>query len=454
MPKIPDGFWEDASLPMPTIYKYVTVAVFLAQASALLSEQEKLGEFYWYSVWMRVFLCITVAIVFFACYREPEFVRRNYRWIGASWVVYTAINMTIFQYWSYEYITTQYFYIGIVQVVIGLAAIFPLQSKWMYAIILFCFGIYLVPHTFLVSKLPDHYEQIQYSGLVNFAIVAVLIHHVYMYIRVISFNQKVELNERQKKIDLQNKKLDEQNAELEKLNKELGSINETKDKFFSLIAHDLRGPISSFKMGMDIISDKNRKFNEKERKKFIDVMKNSSKNVLDLLENLLFWSKSERGIIDFTPKAHKLNGIVNECFLIVKTQADRKGVALTVSIDEDLEIVCDKNMLTTIIRNLLSNAVKFTPKSGWIIVKVEDNKSDFVFSINDSGVGMSNEELNQLFRLSANRTNYGTDGEKGNGLGLILCKEFIEKHGGELSIESTEGIGTSVSFNIPKPIDQ
>ena len=241
---------------------------------------------------------------------------------------------------------------------------------------------------------------------------------------------------------------------MKKLNKELGSINETKDKFFSLIAHDLRGPISSFKMGMDIISDKNRKFNEKERKKFIDVMKNSSKNVLDLLENLLFWSKSERGIIDFTPKAHKLNGIVNECFLIVKTQADRKGVALTVSIDEDLEIVCDKNMLTTIIRNLLSNAVKFTPKSGWIIVKVEDNKSDFVFSINDSGVGMSNEELNQLFRLSANRTNYGTDGEKGNGLGLILCKEFIEKHGGELSIESTEGIGTSVSFNIPKPIDQ
>jgi signal transduction histidine kinase len=442
MMHIPEGFWEDSGRPMPTVIKIISIAILFAQVTAVLGEQEKLGEFYEMSIWLRLIISVYVAVVFVLAFVRPSVVRKHYRGIMASWTIYFAIIMSLFQYWSYDYITTQYFYIGTVQILIGFCAIIPIRSLWAYVLVFVSLGIFIIPHSIIASDLPHIYEEIQYSGIINFIMVALVVHHVYMYIRIGAYEKKMKLHQRQVQIDAQN-------AQLEELNKKLEQSNDTKDKFFSLLAHDLRGPLSSFKMGMEIISDENRNFNEESRSKFIEVMKNSSKNVLNLLENLLVWSKSERGIMEFDPNQYALRDVLGECYLLVHGQAENKGVALSCYFGKDIQIYCDTNMLTTIMRNLLSNAIKFTPKGGVIDVHIEDMNDYVQFNIKDSGVGIKAEDIDKLFMLKTNKSSYGTEGEKGNGLGLILCKEFVEKHGGKLSFESEVGVGTTVSFTIP-----
>jgi signal transduction histidine kinase len=181
------------------------------------------------------------------------------------------------------------------------------------------------------------------------------------------------------------------------------------------------------------------------------MMKKSALNLYSLLGNLLEWSRMQRGLIPFEPQLFLLLQKITECMALVMEAADKKEIAVSYDIPEDLTVFADGNMLEGIIRNLSSNAVKFTRKGGDVIVSGKSMPDNMVeISIKDTGIGMNKEMTDNLFRLDIDTSRKGTEGESSTGLGLIICKDFIEKHGGKLRAESREGKGSTFYFTIPE----
>jgi signal transduction histidine kinase len=168
-----------------------------------------------------------------------------------------------------------------------------------------------------------------------------------------------------------------------------------------------------------------------------------------LLENLLEWANSQRGKISFNPIPLNLNEIFKEEFKMLDEMAGRKYIKLNSRFTDDLTIVADKNMIKTILRNLISNAIKFTNKNGKVEVTATSDNKQVMISVSDSGIGMTKETMAKLFRIDSNLSTHGTENEKGTGLGLILCKEFVEKHGGKIWVESESGKGSIFRFTLP-----
>lgn len=237
---------------------------------------------------------------------------------------------------------------------------------------------------------------------------------------------------------------------LEIANKELKEINKTKDKFFSIIAHDLKSPFNSMLGFSNMLNENYDEFNEKEKKEYLGIINTSILNTFKLLENLLVWSHSQKGTIDFNPEEENLFLLSTEIIELIQISAERKSINIKTEIPQHILINIDKYMFSTILRNLLSNAIKFTPKNGEITVKAQKNKNGFIqISIKDNGIGISKEIQSQLFDISKNTSTKGTENETGTGLGLFLCKEFTEKHGGQIWIESEIDLGSKFVFTIP-----
>ncbi|MEI6437094.1 MAG: HAMP domain-containing sensor histidine kinase, partial [Bacteroidota bacterium] len=223
-----------------------------------------------------------------------------------------------------------------------------------------------------------------------------------------------------------------------------------KDKFFSIIAHDLRSPFNVILGLSQILAEDLRSMTLGETQKIAVSLRNSATKLFRLLENLLQWARIQQGLIPFNPELVQLLPVVNESIAIALEPAKIKGIDITCNIPEDLMVFTDRNILQTVIRNLVSNAVKFTPKGGKIQLfsKVTDD-NNILFSIKDSGIGMSHEMVDNLFRLDVQTNRKGTEGEPSTGLGLIICKDFIEKHGGKIFAESEVGKGSTFIFTLP-----
>ena len=233
-------------------------------------------------------------------------------------------------------------------------------------------------------------------------------------------------------------------------NDEIVNINKQKDKFFSIIAHDLRGPFSGF-LGLTELLAEDIDEMDKEEIQFAAVnMRSSANNLSSLLDNLLEWSRMEQGLIPFAPKKYNLFKIVEECIATQQDAIAKKNIQIETSIDNSLEIHADHHILQSLIRNILSNAVKFTPKEGFINIKAFEDTDNTIVSITDTGIGMNSKILDNIFLIDVNTNRKGTDNEPSSGLGLVLCKEFVEKHNGKIWIESKEGIGSTFSFIFPK----
>lgn len=232
-------------------------------------------------------------------------------------------------------------------------------------------------------------------------------------------------------------------------NEELQKNNAEKDKFFSIIAHDLRSPFSSFLGLTQIMAEDLPSLTMAEVQDLAITMKNSATNLYSLLENLLQWARMQQGSISFTPEVLSLISVVGECLAISSETAKNKNIELFNDI-QDIKVFADSNALQTIIRNLVSNAMKFTPSNGKISVsdKIASDKSVEI-SVKDTGIGMSAELVDNLFRPDVQTSRKGTDGEPSSGLGLMLCKEFIEKQGGKIWVESEVGKGSTFYFTIP-----
>ena len=245
-------------------------------------------------------------------------------------------------------------------------------------------------------------------------------------------------------------KLYQQSLELKKQRKELQELNATKDKFFSIIAHDLRGPFNGFLGLTQLMAEELENLTSEEIKDFTLSMRNSAADMFRLLENLLEWARMQQGLITFNREIAQLAPIVDESIAIILEPAKIKGIEINLDIPDDITVFADRNILQTVIRNIVSNAVKFTPKGGRIRVSAKAaNHSNIEISIKDTGIGMSNKMIDDLFRLDVQTNRKGTDGEPSTGLGLLLCKDFIEKHGGKIWVESEEGKGSTFRFTLP-----
>jgi signal transduction histidine kinase len=239
------------------------------------------------------------------------------------------------------------------------------------------------------------------------------------------------------------------NLQLSDKNKIISNINKQKDKFFSIIAHDLRGPFNGF-LGLTELLAEDIDDMEKEEIQFAAVnMRSSANNLNRLLENLLEWSRMEQGLIPFEPKTMILLPEVSECIAPLQDAANNKDITIQTLIDEKLNVFADHNLLQAVIRNILSNAVKFTPKGGVITIQAKEDETNTTIAIKDSGIGMNAKMIENLFQLDVKTNRKGTEDEASSGLGLILCKEFVEKHGGKIWVESEENMGSTFYFSLP-----
>ena len=233
---------------------------------------------------------------------------------------------------------------------------------------------------------------------------------------------------------------------------ELKELNASKDKFFSIIAHDLKNPFQSIIGFSEMLNEEIDAEHPAKIKQFTKMINTSAVQTLRLLENLLEWANSQRGKISFNPGLINLSELFHDEFMMLNEMAIEKNIELIKSFDDDLTIVADANMIKTILRNLISNAIKFTNKNGKVELKAMIDKGQVVISVSDSGIGMTQETIGKLFRLDANLSTRGTENEKGTGLGLFLCKEFTEKHGGKIVVESESDKGSLFKIDFPADI--
>jgi len=242
------------------------------------------------------------------------------------------------------------------------------------------------------------------------------------------------------------------NLQLNDKNKIIIDINQQKNKFFSIIAHDLRGPFNGFLGLTELLADDIDSMDKKEIQFAATNMRSSARNLNNLLENLLEWSRMEQGLLPCNPQQNQLLPLVLECINTLKDGIKAKNITINNQIDEKIIVFADTNIIKTIIRNIISNAVKFTPTGGTIIIQGKEDETNTTIAIKDSGIGMNKKIKENLFRLDLKTNRKGTNDEPSSGLGLILCKEFVDKHNGQIWVESEENKGSTFYFSFPKAI--
>jgi PAS domain S-box-containing protein len=229
----------------------------------------------------------------------------------------------------------------------------------------------------------------------------------------------------------------------------LKQLNATKDKLFSIIAHDLRSPFNSILGYSQHLRDNIRKYNVEESEKYLDIINSSAQFTLNLLINLLSWAKHQSGQTIFSPELLSLQQIINEVVDLLGSSAKIKNITINHALPKKTMIYADKNMLKTILQNLISNAVKFTNPDGIISIYAMPVYDHIEITVSDNGIGISKEAIGKLFEIETNTPTSGTFDEPGSGLGLIICREFVEKHGGKIWVESKKGKGSEFKFTFP-----
>lgn len=248
-----------------------------------------------------------------------------------------------------------------------------------------------------------------------------------------------------------NQVLMESEYNLKEMNKELIKSNSEKDKFFSIIAHDLKSPFSGLLGLLEMLVNNESDFSEDDRRDVISSLYFSAKNVYSLINNLLEWSRMQQNSIQFVPIETYVSEFLTPVIELSELKAKEKNIKILNKIPENTRVTVDAMMAATVFRNLISNAIKFSNEGTTITLEAEDiNDKYYEFCVVDEGVGIDEIIKNKLFRIDEHITNIGTHNESGTGLGLILCKEFINKHGGEIGVESEVDKGARFYFTLPK----
>ncbi len=268
---------------------------------------------------------------------------------------------------------------------------------------------------------------------------------VIMLLLVLVFYISVRYFDRQKS----NRLLMAQNRKIEKSERELQKLNAAKNKFFSIIAHDLKNPFHTVMGYSYLLHNEYDEFTEEERRKYAGDIYLSANNILRLLQNLLDWARSQTGRLTYNPQPVRLERIYENAISVLSPVAEQKQISLSCQIDESLIVFADPLMMETVFRNLINNAIKFTHEGGWVNISASSAGPMAEICVADNGTGISSEDQKNMFRIDSKVKRRGTSNEDGSGLGLILCQEFIEKHGGKIRVESEPGQGSRFFFTVP-----
>ncbi len=261
----------------------------------------------------------------------------------------------------------------------------------------------------------------------------------------------VEAKERlEQKVAERTSEIQLQKEQIEKQNQDLEIANQTKNKFLSIISHDLRNPISSIDQMANLICMQYGKVSGEKMQLYFEALKNSSSQTLNLLDSLLIWAHTQTNRITIKKEQILVDDLITETASSCSSVANKKNIELKFPPKSNLKAFVDKNTIETVLRNLVTNAIKFTPENGKIEVQVEDKGSDVVFKVTDNGVGMKEEVMSNLFKIEKLTSRPGTSGERGSGLGLILCFEFLALNGGKIWVESELGKGSTFYFTVKK----
>lgn len=230
----------------------------------------------------------------------------------------------------------------------------------------------------------------------------------------------------------------------------LSTLLAGKDRFFSIIGHDLKNPFSSILGFSELLVDQLQKKEYEEAEEYARIIQHSSKQVLDLLSNLLVWAQSQTDTTEYNPETFELKAVVDEVIDLLSNSLQYKSILITNNILPNLSLFADKAMITLVLRNLISNGIKFTHSGGKIQIQAEESDRQLTVSVADNGVGIKEENLTELFNTETRYSTRGTNSESGTGLGLLLCKDFIEIHGGKIWVESSVNNGSTFRFTIPR----
>lgn len=258
-----------------------------------------------------------------------------------------------------------------------------------------------------------------------------------------------QINNLQRQLIKEKSTLETTLEQLNETNAELQQVNATKDKFFSIIAHDLRSPFNSIIGFSDLLVEQIKMKDVEGIEKYAQIIVESSNKAMDLLMNLMEWSRSQTGRMDYKPENLNIENFIHETVSLYDNIAGEKSITINRFLPHDVIVFADKAMINTVLRNLIANAIKFTKPGGEINISAVKQHNEVIVSVSDTGVGMSQDKLGKIFQLDQSCSTLGTNKEKGTGLGLILCKEFVEKHGGKIWVESKEVIGSTFYFTLP-----
>lgn len=295
-------------------------------------------------------------------------------------------------------------------------------------------------------------EEINRQQRMSFLIVSGLIAIIAAtsYYRFINKRKSVKLlEEKNKQIESQHEELAKTYNELSINAKELSEANASKDKFFSIIAHDLKNPLHAIILSSDTLIEKYEVPNRDLHSLLVNIHQ-AGRHLSNLLENLLQWARTQTGRIQFEPTVIELKRMIDSNIGLFSQTASNKFIKISTKVPENIHVFADPNMLSSILRNLISNAIKFSNIGGNILIGILSKDDKIQIYVSDDGVGISREDLSKLFRIDVHHTTFGTKKEKGTGLGLLLCKEFVELNGGHIRAESELGKGTTIIFTVKK----
>lgn len=286
----------------------------------------------------------------------------------------------------------------------------------------------------------------QQTSLRNlFIIVSILI----VLLSIVIYTRYREKNKLVTEIQRQKIELEKLNETLNNTNRKLEELNNTKDKFFSIIAHDLKNPFNSILGFSEIIIEDIDELDKKTLTEYAQIINDAARGTNILLQNLLDWARTQTGQLEVCKEKFNLTDIIEENIQLLSLSADKKGLKLSNNFDEQAIVYADKSMISTVIRNLISNAIKFTSE-GEITLMIYRDENHFQISVSDTGKGISPEIQEKIFKMDSSFTTKGTSQESGTGLGLLLCKEFVERNDGTIWVKSEIEKGSSFQFTVPK----
>ncbi|MBE0662417.1 MAG: HAMP domain-containing histidine kinase [Bacteroidales bacterium] len=266
----------------------------------------------------------------------------------------------------------------------------------------------------------------------------------------IAFDDEVKETSFMSKLKEMKEQIDKLEALAEVRENEISQIVSTRNKFIALISHDLRGPFSSIMCALDLLKLKLTRRNIKDIERYVDIATDSANRTLHLLDDLLTWTISQNKENCFRPVMINLHEVISGELKGFKFASMQKRITLCRKVSENLIVKADLQMIKTVIRNLISNAIKFTPNDGIITVSATESKQLIQISVKDNGIGISAADRKSLFDPKKIHSMPGTNSETGVGLGLLLCKEFVEMHGGKIWVEKAGSVGSEFKFNLPK----